>query len=287
MAATTPEEQPMDTQPRDASTLRAVCAAALVVLAAGQLVAYLLLTAEPNVGIGSTAVLPAAAAAAVLVTGGPLGPASALAVVAAILGTRTLELSFDLARPEVTAPFAFSLVQLAACGLAVVTAAGLLVPRERAPRLLPLVGAGLLAAVAAGAALVVVSPQGEETGGLSEDEVRALPEIAMVDFLFEPAQLRVVAGQPLALRFINDGATPHSFAIEELGLDVAVPSGRTRTVVMTLAPGTYDFVCSVGDHVQEGMRGRVVVSEATDGAGIAGAPAPAGDPHAGHGVGDG
>jgi hypothetical protein len=61
------------------------------------------------------------------------------------------------------------------------------------------------------------------------------------------------------VRFTNDGARPHSFAVEALDVDVEVPSGRTRTVVLRLPPGTYDYVCSVGDHELEGMKGRVVV----------------------------
>jgi plastocyanin len=81
----------------------------------------------------------------------------------------------------------------------------------------------------------------------------------MLDYRFEPAQLRVAAGQPLAVRLSNDGARPHSIAVPALDIDVLVPSGRTRTVVVRLPAGTYDVTCSVGDHEQQGMRGRIVV----------------------------
>jgi hypothetical protein len=60
--------------------------------------------------------------------------------------------------------------------------------------------------------------------------------------------------------------------VPALDVDVIVPSGRTRTVVLRLDPGTYDYVCSVGDHEEQGMKGRVQVVGA-DGTLPAGLPA--------------
>jgi plastocyanin len=253
---------------------RLLCAGALAVLSLGQLVAYLVLTAGPNPGIASTALLPAAAAAAVLLLPKWPGAVAALAVVVTVVLTRTVELPFDLARPGDAGPFAFAVAQLAACGIAAASAVRLLLlpaGRWRAP-VLPAV-AGLAAGALTGAGLLALAPQDDLTGGLTDAELAALPTVTMVDYRFEPAQLRVAAGQPFAMDFTNDGARPHSFAVPSLGIDLIVPSGRTRTVVLRLAPGTYNYVCSVGDHEEEGMKGRVQVVGA-DGTVPARLPAP-------------
>ena len=276
------EQAPTLLPRRSASAARTVCAVALVLLALGQLVAYLLLTAEPNPGIASTAVLPLAAAAAVLLAPGALGPLAALAVVATIIGTRTVELPFDLARPGQTGPFAFAVAQLLACGVAAATAVRVLLPADRRPTVALPVVAGVAAAALAGAVLLVLAPQEDLTGGLTDEELAALPEISMVDYRFEPAQLRVAVGEPFAVTFANDGARPHSFSVASLDLDVVVPSGRSRTVVVRLDAGTYDFVCSVGDHEQEGMKGRVLVV-GDDGVVPAAGPSPGTGDHAHHG----
>ena len=271
-------EQASTPSRRASSASRTVCAAALVLLALGQLVAYLVLTAAPNPGIAATAVLPLAAAAAVLRVPGALGPLAALAVVATIVGTRTVELPFDLARPEQAGPFAFAVAQLVACGVAVATAVRVLLPVDRRRTVALPVLAGLAAAALVGAVLLVLAPQDDLTGGLTDEELAALPEVAMVDYRFEPAQLRVGAGEPFAVTFTNDGARPHSFAVAALDIDVVVPSGRSRTVVVRLDAGTYEFVCSVGDHEQEGMKGRVLV---VGDDGVVPAGGPSGD-HAHH-----
>lgn len=288
---------PTTTAVRGLDSTRLTCGVALVPLAGGQLVGYLVLTAAPNPGIAATAVLPLLAAAAVVGLRGPWGPLAALAVVATIIGTRTVELPFDLARPEATSAFVFALLQLATCGVAAVTASVLLL-RGRSGRVgsAAAVALGLVAAVGAGGALLVLAPQDDTTAGLSGAEIAALPTVSMVDYRFEPAQLRVPAGRPLAVRLTNDGIRPHVFAVESLGIQVEVPSGRTRTVVVEVPPGTYELVCPVGDHQEEGMTGRVVVlAEGEDGQDVPtvqGAPqVPADRPetateifgHAGHG----
>lgn len=216
--------------------------------------AYLILTAVPNPGIAATAVLPAAAAAAVVLVPSWPGPVAALGVVVTIVSTRTVELPLDLACPGDAGPFAFSLVELAACGIAATCAVRLLLPTDRgASPALPAV-AGLAAGAFVGAGLLLLAPQADRTGGLTDEQLAALPQVSMVDYRFEPAQLRVAAGEPFAVTFANDGARPHSFAVAALDIDVVVPSGRSRTVVVRLDAGAYDFVCSVGEH-ERGARG--------------------------------
>jgi hypothetical protein len=181
------------------TAVRRLCAAALLALAVGQLVGYLVLTAAPNPGIASTAVLPAAAAAAVLLLPSWPGPVAALAVVATIVLTRTVELPFDLARPGSAWPFAFAVAQLASCGAAATSAGRLLLPaedRRRSTVLALTLLSGLAAAGLTSAALLLLAPQDDLTGGLDDAELALLPTVLMLDYRFEPAQLRVARASP-------------------------------------------------------------------------------------------
>ena len=61
----------------------------------------------------------------------------------------------------------------------------------------------------------------------------------------------------------NHGKVDHDLAINGPGVDEKTPvfgAGETRTLEVTLEPGTYDFYCSVPGHKQAGMDLKVKVS---------------------------
>ena len=68
-------------------------------------------------------------------------------------------------------------------------------------------------------------------------------------------QLAVATGE----RLVVDNADPfrHTFTIEDAGVDVEIPAGRTVEVPLDLQPGTYDYICAVPGH--EAMTGTLVV----------------------------
>ncbi|CAL9405222.1 hypothetical protein SUDANB121_01554 [Nocardiopsis dassonvillei] len=226
--------------------------AATATLAATTLLSALVTGGAPNPATASVAVLPLIAAF------GYLRPARWAAVpavlsVVALLTMRTADLSHDLVRPGEVLPFLVAAATVLASGVVLIAAVPGLPGRGRAPVV------GLPLGAVLGLGLVLVSPQLDDTGELTPEQVAALPTVAMVDFRFEPGQLTVAEGRPVAFRFANDTDGAHSFAVESLGIDVTVPAGRTRTVVVDLEPGTYPFVCSVGDHEEDGMVGRLTV----------------------------
>ena len=281
MTTTTP------TAPTTASTTRRTTAAALGALAAANLAGYLLLAGEPNPGMAAASALPLAAALA-LRSPRRWVPLLALAAVATVVGLRAGTLSFDLVRPGSLAPFALAVAELAAAGAAAAGSAVLLtasrrVPGRAGPGTVVVAAAGTALAAATAAVLVVASPQGEDPGPLTPAQVAALPVVDMTNYRFEAAQLRAGAGQPVAFRFTNATDDDHSFAVEHLGVDVLVPSGRERVVVLDVPPGEHVFHCSVGSHREDGMEGRLVVlPTATTTATAATAPAAPG-----HGTGAG
>lgn len=236
---------------------------AMLALAAEILLAYLVLGGAPNPGMAAIAVLPLAAAGA-LWTGRRWALIAAALTAALVIGMRLLALSFDLGRPGDLVPFLLAAAMLLTAGLAAAAIAGLLPRRVAAPGLL---GGGALLAAATSAGLLLLSPQGDDTGSLTTAQTAALPTVEMANYSYAPAQLRVVTGQSVAFRFTNDTDDTHTFAIDDLDVDVQVPSGRTRIVVVDAPAGDYAFYCSAGSHREDGMEGRLVITDATtDGA---------------------
>ncbi len=55
----------------------------------------------------------------------------------------------------------------------------------------------------------------------------------------------------------------HTFTIDELQFDLAVPVGGERRAVMQARPGTYRFYCRIPGHDLVGMNGTLIVREAS------------------------
>jgi plastocyanin len=73
---------------------------------------------------------------------------------------------------------------------------------------------------------------------------------------FSPATLTVKKGDTIE---IDDVASiPHTFTIDGKGIDVVNEGGQNQTVAITLAPGTYTFICRF--HVSSGMKGTLTVT---------------------------
>lgn len=67
--------------------------------------------------------------------------------------------------------------------------------------------------------------------------------------------------QRIALR--NQGELAHNIEIFEgdrrVGKLRSFPPGRTRSLTVSLPPGSYRFVCTVADHDEKGMRGTLAL----------------------------
>ena len=84
------------------------------------------------------------------------------------------------------------------------------------------------------------------------------PEFALVirDHRFEPAEIRVPAGQKIKLVVHNQDATPEEFESHELNREkVIAPGARATLFIGPLSPGRYPFV---GEFHQKTARGFVV-----------------------------
>ena len=78
---------------------------------------------------------------------------------------------------------------------------------------------------------------------------------------FDKKSLSAKAGQ-VTIAFTNSSPTAHNFTLESGGRQVsATPtfSGGSKTLSISLKPGTYTFLCTVPGHAQAGMMGSLTV----------------------------
>ena len=87
-------------------------------------------------------------------------------------------------------------------------------------------------------------------------------EIELDDFLIRPQNVRAEGGE-LTFAVTNRGRLGHNFRLRDEGREVVEVTtllpGESATASATLPPGTYKMVCTVANHEQLGMTGRLVV----------------------------
>lgn len=139
-----------------------------------------------------------------------------------------------------------------------------------------LLGIGILAAVAAVAFFVVQdlgnkAPKKSVPAVTQEEAPPAPPTVTEGEareiivegdeYMFSPKAIALTAGETVKITFKNMGKLPHNFVITELGVTTAtIAGGQTDSVTVTAdKSGMYSFFCSVGNHRQLGMEGKVEV----------------------------
>jgi uncharacterized cupredoxin-like copper-binding protein len=80
-----------------------------------------------------------------------------------------------------------------------------------------------------------------------------------VEFTFTPNSFRISANTPTQISVENVGVAPHNFSIKELGISVNILAGKSQSVTINAAPGTYRFYCNLPGHAQAGMIGTLTV----------------------------
>ncbi|MCC6192296.1 MAG: cupredoxin domain-containing protein [Anaerolineales bacterium] len=89
--------------------------------------------------------------------------------------------------------------------------------------------------------------------------------VTMDEMRFQPAELRVPAGETVRLDLQNPDRLEHSLVIADAGFAEALAPGASRAVDLAVAlpPGSYAFFCSIvdeeGSHQANGMEGTLVV----------------------------
>jgi plastocyanin len=94
---------------------------------------------------------------------------------------------------------------------------------------------------------------------IDDDGGPAPVEISMVEYAFAPSAAVAEPGQELAIA--NDGAISHSYLIVDLakGLELAAGADGSLLLPSDVEPGTYEVICDLPGHVEEGMVGTLEI----------------------------
>jgi plastocyanin len=86
-------------------------------------------------------------------------------------------------------------------------------------------------------------------------------EVGMVEYAFEPADVRISRGDTVTGR--NDGQTAHNLTVlegnEELGATENVDPGQSAELEVDFDPGEYELICTIPGHADLGMVGTFTV----------------------------
>ena len=83
------------------------------------------------------------------------------------------------------------------------------------------------------------------------------------EYSFKPGNVIVTGAGKLKVTLDNRGSLAHNLKLEQGGRDVGgsptFPGGEVRSGTVDVAPGSYRMVCTVGNHEQLGMTGKLEV----------------------------
>lgn len=88
----------------------------------------------------------------------------------------------------------------------------------------------------------------------------AVVSVQANDFTYDVKEIRAKQGEKVKVSFTNNEGF-HDFLIDELNVNSGmVGVGQTVELeIPTDQPGEYFFYCSVGDHRQRGMEGKLII----------------------------
>jgi plastocyanin len=85
-----------------------------------------------------------------------------------------------------------------------------------------------------------------------------------MEYRFDPSTVIVEGGGgPTEIVFENAGSLAHNLKLFKDGQDVGgsptFQGGETKSATVDLQPGDYEMICTVGDHADLGMKGKLTV----------------------------
>jgi plastocyanin len=89
-------------------------------------------------------------------------------------------------------------------------------------------------------------------------------EVSGKEYSFDPETVVVEGGGgPTQIEFHNAGSLAHNLRLtkdgQEVGGSPTFQGGETKSATVDLQPGEYEMLCTVGDHAQLGMKGKLTV----------------------------
>ena len=109
----------------------------------------------------------------------------------------------------------------------------------------------------------------EDSIDLSDDTIDSGPAAGVVqeftvagsNFAFDPAEMRVQAGDTVRITLTNDSPMPHDWRLDEFNAATEIiNTGETDTIEFVASQaGEFEYYCSVGNHRAMGMVGTLIV----------------------------
>ncbi|HEU5099568.1 MAG TPA: cupredoxin domain-containing protein [Roseiflexaceae bacterium] len=193
----------------------------------------------------------------------PLVGTLVFGLLAALLAMISGEIAYTFAHPG-NAMFGLFVVAIAVVLIGLVASISTAIQNYRSatrqtPRALPAVLA-LVAGLVVGAVVVGGIPQAGDSAGVSPETLAGLPAVTLDKF--ENGEIRVKAGDTVALRLENPDPVGHAFVVDDLGVDAPMPAGKNSLALFKASkPGTYTFYCT--PHYDkasgQGMHGTLIV----------------------------
>lgn len=90
-----------------------------------------------------------------------------------------------------------------------------------------------------------------------EDDVAEAGDVVVVAEEVEFSPTEITGTGTVGILIENDDPIRHTFAIEELDLEVELPASTDRRVEVSAPAGTYEFICTVVGH--EKMKGTITI----------------------------
>jgi uncharacterized cupredoxin-like copper-binding protein len=101
------------------------------------------------------------------------------------------------------------------------------------------------------------SPSAEAAPSQASDTT---PSVVMGDIFFQPKEITIPANTDVTIELPNQGASVHTFDIDELNIHTGeVQPGATTTVTINAPAGDYVYYCAIPGHKEAGMVGTLHV----------------------------
>jgi plastocyanin len=104
---------------------------------------------------------------------------------------------------------------------------------------------------------------GERPGGTVTAPASGSVRVVAKEYSFAPSTIVMKSPGTLRVTLANRGTLAHDIKVEKddsvIGGTPAFPAGETKSASIRLAAGTYDYICTVGDHAELGMKGTLKV----------------------------
>lgn len=178
-----------------------------------------------------------------------LGLAYAVVSILTVVGNVPIVID-DAANPESAPAFILNLLALVAVTVSAI--AGFAAFRRAGTGAIPRIARVAPAVFVAGAAFsLVMASQTPSDPALPGDL-----ELVAAGAEWQATALEVASGGGLWID--NQDGIRHTFAVESQGFEFEIPALKTARASVDLAPGTYDFICTVPGH--ESMAGTITVT---------------------------